>query len=40
VNPNVREAEIVHQQKLLAQTVATLEKLDFKLDAIRILVNA
>ena len=40
VNPNVREAEINHQQELFTQTIETLEKLKFKLDAIRILVNA
>jgi phage-related minor tail protein len=40
VNPNVREAEISHQQELFSQTIETLEKLKFKLDAIRILVNA
>lgn len=39
VNPNVREAEINHQQELFTQTIETLERLKFKLDAIRILVN-
>lgn len=39
VNPNVRDTEIVHQKHLLSQTKESLNRLDFKLDAIRILVN-
>lgn len=39
LNPNVREAEIAHQQELFTQTIGTLQRLKFKLDAIRILVN-
>ncbi len=39
VNPNVRDAEINHQKALFTQTIDSLNKLDFKLDAIRILVN-
>lgn len=39
VNSNVRDDEIAHQEELLTQTIKTLERIDFKLDAIRILVN-
>ncbi len=39
VNPNVRDDEILHEEELLTQTIQSLERLDFKLDAIRILVN-
>lgn len=39
VNPNVRDDEILHEEELLTQTIQSLKRIDFKLDAIRILVN-